>query len=272
MAVRRGVDYSAGPPDPAKLAAAGYTFACRYLSTLGNPKNLTIEEKIGLLAHGISVVLVYETTSSRALSGHQGGVVDAQSARVQTLALGLAGAPIYFAVDFDVPDYAQSLPNTRDNARAKLGPIADYFDGVASVIGLPATGGYGGYWAIKRLFDAGLITYGWQTYAWSGGQWDLRAQIRQVQNGVPVAGVECDLDEALVASFGQTEPPAPPVKRKPAGQLRAEKGYWAWAQWRLGEGDWKGYGPANPAVRPNEPRLISAGWWVRLARFLAARR
>ncbi len=38
---------------------------------------------------------------------------------------------------------------------------------------------------IKRLFDGGKITWGWQTYAWSGGNWDSRAQVRQVQNDIP---------------------------------------------------------------------------------------
>ena len=36
--------------------------------------------------------------------------------------------------------------------------------------------------AIKRLFDAGLITLGWQTVAWSGGQRDSRARQRGSAN------------------------------------------------------------------------------------------
>ena len=50
------------------------------------------------------------------------------------------------------------------------------------------TGAYGGYYVIKRAFDAGKITWGWQTYAWSGGQWDARAQFRQTSNGITAAG------------------------------------------------------------------------------------
>ena len=98
--------------------------------------------------------------------------------------------PIYFSVDFDA---------TPQQGRAA---IDAYFDGVASVLGRARTGAYGGYYVIKRLFDDGKITWGWQTYAWSGGQWDPRAQLRQTQNGVTVAGSSCDIDVATTTTSG----------------------------------------------------------------------
>jgi hypothetical protein len=58
-------------------------------------------------------------------------------------------------------------------------------------------GAYGGYYVVKRLFDAGLIDDGWQAYAWSGGQWDSRAALRQIRNGVNVGGGDCDIDESV---------------------------------------------------------------------------
>ena len=69
------------------------------------------------------------------------------------------------------------------------------------MLGRSRTGAYGGYWVIKRLFDAHKIAWGWQTYAWSGGNWDSRAQLRQIQNGID-NGNE-DKDEAVAADFGQ---------------------------------------------------------------------
>jgi len=62
---------------------------------------------------------------------------------------------------------------------------------------------YAGYYPIKRAFDAGKIKWGWQTYAWSGGQWDARAQLQQYKNGVNVGGADCDYDRAMVSDYGQ---------------------------------------------------------------------
>lgn len=101
-------------------------------------------------------------------------------------------------------DVATATIEANTSPRAgQLATIADYYRGVASVIGLARTGAYGGYATIKYLFDAGVIRWGWQTYAWSAGQWDPRAQVRQIHNGVLVGGVDCDLDESMVADFGQ---------------------------------------------------------------------
>src|SRR5258708_1754366 len=66
--------------------------------------------------------------------------------------------------------------------------------------------------------------------------------------------------------------PAAPYQPSTADKLRAETGYWAWVQRRLGEADWAGYGKTNAEVRPSVPRVIPAGWWVALTRFLLARR
>ena len=53
------------------------------------------------------------------------------------------------------------------------------------------------------MFDAGLATFGWQTYAWSAGQWDARAQIQQYRNDQFVDGVGVDFDRATADDFGQ---------------------------------------------------------------------
>ncbi len=58
----------------------------------------------------------------------------------------------------------------------------------------------------------------------------------------------------------------------PEDKLRARTTWFAWVAWRLGEGDWRHYGPANALVRPNVPKRIPAEWWLRFAQFLADRK
>jgi len=188
---RLGVDFSWDRPSPQGLRDAGYTFAVRYLSDNTTGKNLTGPEASALIAAGLAVVVNWESGASDALEGKGRGASDAAEAVRQAAEVGApVDRPIYFAVDFD--------------ATADQQPAIDaYFDGVASVIGVARTGAYAGFGPLQRLFDAGKIAYGWQTYAWSGGRWDLRAQLRQVRNSVVIAGGECDLDEAWADDFGQ---------------------------------------------------------------------
>jgi hypothetical protein len=185
-----GIDYSFSHPSPSAIRAAGYTFVCRYLSR--NPaKNLTEDEADELVAAGLDIVCNWEASASAALNGYAQGVTDAQQAQSQATGAGMPGTrPIYFSVDFDASAAQQPAINA-------------YFDGVASVVGPARTGAYGGYHVIQRLFNAGKIVWGWQTYAWSGGFWDNRAQLRQVQIGITVGGADCDANEARVTDFGQ---------------------------------------------------------------------
>lgn len=49
--------------------------------------------------------------------------------------------------------------------------------------------------------------------------------------------------------------------------------FWKWAAWRLGEGEYKAYGAANPLARPKAaPETIPAWAWRRLSAFLNQRR
>ena len=198
-----GVDYSYARPSPSATRAQGYTFIARYLSHDGS-KALTAGEAQAAFGAGLDVAVTWEDTAQASLGGYPQGVADATTAAAEAAAAGMpAGRPIYFAIDFDA-------------SAAQQGAIDAYFDGVASVIGRSATGAYGGYDPIQRLFDAGKITWGWQTYAWSGGAWDPRAQLRQVENGI--AGGSEDLDEAVAGDFGQWGPNAPgPTMPAPTG-------------------------------------------------------
>jgi len=64
----------------------------------------------------------------------------------------------------------------------------------------------------------------------------------------------------------------PRKPQTPQERLRARKGYWNWMQWKLGEGHWKKYKPADKRVRPDVPAMPPWRWWRDYGRFLAARK
>lgn len=210
----RGLDYAFAPhPSIAAIKAAGASFVCRYISAFAandrNGKNLLASEKSALLAERISIVVVAEGAANRMLGGNAAGVADARHADAVVRALGMAGLPIYFSCDFDASPAQQS-------------PINAYLDGAASVVGLRRTGIYGGYYPVRRALDAGKAVFAWQTYAWSGGQWDSRAQLRQTLNDVTVGGASCDRNVSMAPDFGQwPRPGALPSRPAPAHPVLA---------------------------------------------------
>lgn len=205
----KGIDYAFSPhPSTTAIKAVGAKFVCRYVSSFApndhNGKNLLPAERTALLDAGLSIVIVSEEGSSRMKQGRAAGVADAQHADAVVKALGMPGLPVYFACDFDAAPGDQAAIN-------------NYLDGAASVIGRNRTGIYGGYYPVRRALDAGKAQFAWQTYAWSGGQWDSRAQLRQVKNGVKVGGASCDIDESRAADYGQwPRPGAVAVVTQPA--------------------------------------------------------
>jgi len=256
---RYGLDYAWAPhPSPSVMTAGGYSFVGRYLSNDAT-KNLTKSEAQSLIAAGIDIVCNWEAVADAALKGYSQGVTDAQTAQNQALACGMpADRPIYFSVDFDATAAQQSTLN-------------DYFDGVAFVLGRNRTGAYAGYYPIQRLFDAGKITWAWQTYAWSGGNWDARAQVRQIQNGITVGGASCDKDQAMTSYFGQwgtSGAPTPSLAQHPpittvVASSSSVDVFWKgsdgglWHKW-CSYGTW--YGPENMGVGTigSEPAAVSS--------------
>jgi|HubBroStandDraft_6_1064221.scaffolds.fasta_scaffold00062_87 hypothetical protein len=216
------VDYSTARPPVAALKAAGVTAVGRYIgwdsvpgfSSIG--KNLTSAEADALHAAGIAVFAAFEYDPQAPAKGEPQGARDGTLAGRQLAEL---GAPpqtgVYFACDWDIPDYAPKLPDIKASAKAKLGPIAEYFAVINEQNPAYRVGAYGGYYAVRRLFDAGLISLGWQTVAWSGGQRDTRAQLYQTTGRVSIGGADLDIHEGTVADFGQWlpaasgQPPAP---------------------------------------------------------------
>lgn len=160
------VDYSFARPDPAALKAAGFETVVRYISRRAGAKgvsrkDLTKAEAKRLHAAGLGILLVWETTASRAGEGKAAGVADAKAAEAQAAALGYpADLPIFYAVDSDM-------------TAAQVRP---YFAGVKSVSKRPVDGSYGGV----KIADAALTDYVWQTQAWSGGRVSTKAHMLQL--------------------------------------------------------------------------------------------
>jgi hypothetical protein len=203
-----GVDYAWSHPGGAALKAAGKAFACRYLSP-DSSKNLTRAEAADLAAHGIWAVVVWEGAAARAKAGKAAGAADAKTASVQATATGMPSSrPIYFAVDFDATEADQTYINA-------------YLDGAASVIGRDRVGIYGGYYSVKRALDGGHAKWAWQTIAWSGGQWDSRAVIRQGAQK-SINGVSCDLNTAVATDYGQWMPGKTPTVEEDVALTKAD--------------------------------------------------
>lgn len=189
-----GVDYAWGRPSVSSLLAAGVKFVCRYLSHDTSGKNLDHAEAVKLAAGGLWIVVVWETTAQRALAGKAAGVQDAKDAAAMAKACGMPDdRPIYFAVDWDASSGEQAAINA-------------YLDGAASVLGKGRTGIYGGYNPVKRALDGDHCRWAWQTYAWSGGRWDSRAQIQQYSNDHTIGGVGLDYDRSTTSYYGQWKP------------------------------------------------------------------
>src|SRR5260221_10834714 len=95
----------------------------RYAPYGGVAKGLGVAERDDLLAHGLSIGMVFESTAGRALSGAAAGVTDAKIVQAGFAALGFpASMPCYFGVDFDASLAQQPL-------------IDAYLDGAASILG-----------------------------------------------------------------------------------------------------------------------------------------
>ena len=237
------VDYSLARPTKAQLQALGVRGVIRYLGWDCEPgffcehKNLSAPELAALLGGGFEVGLSFEYAADAALSGTIQGTADAGLADVQLGHLGIARLTdpmgVFYAYDFDLGDYAPHLPEGPANALAKLGPAGEYAAALRGTALTHEVCAYGGFWAVSRLLDAGLVSKAWQTLAWSEGSripagathcvvipdpstgvdflWDTRAVLRQ--NGRTVLGdVDVDLLELAGADpdWGQWPRPGSP--------------------------------------------------------------
>jgi hypothetical protein len=204
--VAHGIDFAWSSPSAGWMRANGFSFGASYLSYDAS-KNWSSALVSSYTRAGIARVFVWETSANRALEGCGAGQSDARTALSEGARFGFRA--LYFAVDFELQ------PNA-------YGAVASYFRCVDGVIGVDHTGAYGGISTVRLLFNLHLIAYGWQTYAWSGGRWDPRAQLQQYLNGSSF-----DYDRAVARDYGQTpfsspkpKPPAPKPKPPKAALIR----------------------------------------------------
>lgn len=190
-----GVDYSFARPDLQMLKDRGIVFIARYLWKLKyddgvrTNKGLSKAESDAAEANGLEVVHIYEEDGKELNKGFDAGVRVAKEAERFRTEQGLEPKPIYFNVDYDAQP-------------AEYAAIIEALKGAATVIGVERVGLYASYAVVKMAFDAGVIKWGMQTYAWSNGQWEPRAQLRQWSNGQ--YGGSVDFQYAMAPEYGQS--------------------------------------------------------------------
>lgn len=180
MATTKWADYSFARPSLSDLKAHGVVGVFRYLAPLPNKKVIDAPERDALLAQGFDIVLNWEWYEGRCNEGSGAGKQDATEAVRQAKALGYpAGSCIYFSHDTSANDWQA---------------IEGYFTSAAQVVHDAGytIGAYGSYSVIEFLHGKGLIDYGWQTKAWSGGTAPDFAVIYQAGTAL-VAGTDNDI-------------------------------------------------------------------------------
>jgi Domain of unknown function (DUF1906) len=120
------IDYSTFRPSIQELRNARVTAAGRYIGWDSVPgyksvgKNITKAEADLLTGSGISVFLSFEYAAAAAMLGAAQGGKDGKLAGEQLAELGApAGMTVYFAVDFDIPDFAAGSTDPRRGVRGR---------------------------------------------------------------------------------------------------------------------------------------------------------
>lgn len=177
------VDYAFGHPSFSSLTATKIRHVGRYVSENpvndGNGKNLVPAEKARLRELGIGFVLFAEEGATDMLGGRAAGIERAHHFDAVVHAMDMPDAVMFCTCDFDATPAQQSALNA-------------YAEGTASVIGHDRTGGYGGYYPIMRMLNAGVISHAAQTFAWS----------RFSTAGLAEVGIEAAVGTELVDLLG----------------------------------------------------------------------
>lgn len=190
------IDEAWAKVDPVAARNAGFQGIIGYVSQDTTGKNLTPSDVARIHAAMLVVGLVYEFDPQSAARGASQGTADARIAVAHAQGLNAPqGTCLYAAVDWNVP--ASQLPAVLAYALA--------FAAVCRAAGF-RYGIYAGYAVVAYLWANGYGGFLWQTYAWSNGAWLAQAAVRQVANGIFVAGVDVDRDEAEVLDWGQWLP------------------------------------------------------------------
>jgi hypothetical protein len=192
------VDYSWTVPPAAAIKAAGYSGVLRYLSP-DSSKNLKNVERDSLLAAGLGIGLVWESSSGRAGQGYAAGVADGTEATRQAKALGYpVGCPLFFAVD---------------SGALSASKVAPYFAGARTTSGYPV-----GVYGSGSVVDA-TAGYKWQTSAWSAGYVSPHSHFYQRQHTTvahPISGTDENVRMNQIPVWSKILVPPPVPKPTPA--------------------------------------------------------
>lgn len=192
----------------AELKAAGITAVGRYVGYGG--KVIQKAEYDELIAGGIAVFLVWETTGKSWAGGYSAGLSEGREARRQARALGHPDAcTIYQAVDEGVEPTST---------------LADYQRGFNEGGGVGVEGVYGDVHVGEYLLGLNLVSKFWETNArgWPGDAIDdpRAVMVQRYALTVPFVGGSYDVDDVYAPDFGQNPrphvtPAPPPAKPIP---------------------------------------------------------
>ena len=209
------IDYSFARPTPAMIVAANVRCVCRYISpNRTNKKNLTTAERDALLAAGLSILLVWENSTTDPLQGIKFGQTHGLLAGEYARLLGYPPQfPIIIAVDFDTQ-------------LAQVETILDYCQAFKAACGYPV-GVYGEADIVSTAALRGISVFGWQTVAWSHKVISPHAHCLQhatpVHPAVPLLGAVDD--NTVLQSFKAwstvPDPPDPPPNPQPEDDMEA---------------------------------------------------
>ena len=204
------VDYAAGPPPAAAVAAAGHLGAVRYCSNqrpgagwmTGKP--LRRGEVDDFRAHGLAVVSCYQFGKDASADWRGGADAGDRHADIgigiHYAAGGPRGVPMYAAID-DNP--------SRGEFDALIAPYLSRFRARLAGAGL-RLGVYANAPTIDWCRGAGLGEFFWQHDWGSGGRLHPAANLHQVGGRrATIAGVECDVNDIHTLDFGQWWTPDP---------------------------------------------------------------
>ncbi|WP_222705260.1 glycoside hydrolase domain-containing protein [Corynebacterium provencense] len=209
------IDFSAAFPKAADIKAAGHEGVVAYVSP---PRELWMKAKPltkavadAYRAAGLKIGAVWQyggAGNPDVLRGAAGGRADALAADAQLKAVGLAGHPVFFAVDFDIT-LAQW------NATA-----VQYFRSACDVLGRQRVGIYGHSRAVAWAQEDGVVAdlgggrcLGWVTSSWSQGDKAADyAVLYQGTHNVPgPSGVQVDINTVYASEWGHRPIPTPTV-------------------------------------------------------------
>jgi hypothetical protein len=150
------------------IKEAGYSFAVRYYSE-NKGKRIYRDEALAISNAGLQLVSIYQDANhTLECFTYDNGYAECMTAIDQAIEIGQpVTTPIYFTVDYNA-DYSN------------INIVYDYFNGVNAAMSdftkkdslrrSWKIGGYGSYFVVKSLDEQNLVSYLWQTIAWSNDQ------------------------------------------------------------------------------------------------------